>query len=262
MLNINETIRSRRHALGMTQEQLADRLGVSAPAVSKWEQGASYPDVTLLPALARTLGIDMNTLMGFARTPEKAEITRMLTRVNDTAKAEGVEAGMALAREYLREYPSCGALLFGLAATLEGRMIMAGMTQAERAPVSVQLEDWYARAADSDDEEAFQVIDPKALLRSERELLSRHRAPVSDRGLNPDASSFESPFHRNAVSECIKESSSSENDFVYLNSLYTFSAARKSSMESLAASLAVPASSGPSSTKSRAVPTPAKAQTS
>ena len=41
MLNINETIRSRRHALGMTQEQLADRLGVSAPAVSKWEQGVS-----------------------------------------------------------------------------------------------------------------------------------------------------------------------------------------------------------------------------
>ena len=154
MLNMNETIRSRRRALGMTQEQLADRLGVSAPAVSKWEQGASYPDVTLLPALARALGIDLNTLMGFERTPEKAEITRMLTRVNDTAKAEGVEAGMALAREYLREYPSCGALLFGLAATLEGRMIMAGMTQAERAPVSMQLEDWYARAADGEDEEA------------------------------------------------------------------------------------------------------------
>ena len=90
-----------------------------------------------------------------------------------------------------------------------------------------------------DDEEAFQVIDAKALLRSERELLSRHRAPVSDRGLNPDASSFESPFHRNAVAECIKESSRSENDFVYLNNLYTFSAARKPSMESLAASLAV-----------------------
>lgn len=154
MLSMNEIIRSRRHALGMTQEQLADRLGVSAPAVSKWEQDASYPDVTLLPALARALGIDMNTLMGFARVPEKAEITRMLTRVNDTAKAEGVEAGLTLAKEFLREYPSCGALLFGLAATLEGRMIMAGMTQEERAPVSAQLEDWYVRAADSEDDEA------------------------------------------------------------------------------------------------------------
>lgn len=154
MLSMNETIRARRRALGMTQEQLAERLGVSAPAVSKWEQGASYPDVTLLPALARALGIDLNTLMGFERTPEKAEINRMLTRVSDAAKAEGIGAGLALAKEFLREYPSCGTLLFGLAATLEGRMIMAGMTQAERAPVSTQLEDWYARAADSEDEEA------------------------------------------------------------------------------------------------------------
>lgn len=153
MLSMNETIRARRRALGMTQEQLADRLGVSAPAVSKWEQGASYPDVTLLSALARALGIDLNTLMGFARTPEKAEINRMLTRVNDTAKAEGMDAGLALAKAFLREYPSCGALLFGLAATLEGRMIMAGMTQEEREPVSAQLEDWYARAADGEDEE-------------------------------------------------------------------------------------------------------------
>ena len=150
MLSMNETIRARRRALGMTQEQLADRLGVSAPAVSKWEQGASYPDVTLLPAL----GIDLNTLMGFARTPEKAEIARMLTRVSDAARAEGVDAGLTLAKAFLREYPSCGALLFGLAATLEGRMMMAGMTQAEREPVSMQLEDWYARAAESEDEEA------------------------------------------------------------------------------------------------------------
>ena len=171
MLNINETIRSRRHALGMTQEQLADRLGVSAPAVSKWEQGASYPDVTLLTALARALGIDLNTLMGFARTPEKAEVARMLTRVNDTAKTEGMDAALALAKAFLQEYPSCGALLFGLAATLEGRMIMAGMTQEERAPVSAQLEDWYARAADSDDEEAREsaahLLAARALNRSD-----------------------------------------------------------------------------------------------
>ena len=154
MLSMNEIIRARRRAMGMTQEQLAERLGVSAPAVSKWEQGASYPDVTLLPALARALGIDLNALMSFERTPEKAEITRMLTRVSDAAKAEGIDAGLSLAKEFLREYPSCGALLFGLAATLEGRMVMAGMTQAEREPVSMQLEDWYVRAADSDDEEA------------------------------------------------------------------------------------------------------------
>ncbi|MBQ6858297.1 MAG: helix-turn-helix transcriptional regulator, partial [Clostridia bacterium] len=109
-MKMNDTIREYRRGLGMTQEQLAQQLGVSGPAVSKWEQGASYPDVTLLPALARALHTDLNTLMGFRRMPEKAEITQMLARVNDVVREQGVDAGMALAKDILREYPDCGAL--------------------------------------------------------------------------------------------------------------------------------------------------------
>lgn len=52
-MQIHEIIRTRRTALGLTQEQLAGKLGVSAPAVNKWERGNSYPDITLLPVLAR-----------------------------------------------------------------------------------------------------------------------------------------------------------------------------------------------------------------
>lgn len=55
-MKIHQIIRARRRELGLTQEQLASRLGVSAPAVNKWERGNSYPDITLLPVLARTLG--------------------------------------------------------------------------------------------------------------------------------------------------------------------------------------------------------------
>ena len=54
-MKINQTIRQRRQALGLTQEQLAQQLGVSAQAVHKWESAASYPDITLLPPLARLL---------------------------------------------------------------------------------------------------------------------------------------------------------------------------------------------------------------
>ena len=64
-MKINEIIRQRRKALGLTQEQIAQRLGVSAPAVNKWESGVSYPDITLLPPLARLLKIDLNTLLSF-----------------------------------------------------------------------------------------------------------------------------------------------------------------------------------------------------
>lgn len=64
-MKIHQIIRARRMELGLTQEQLASRLGVSAPAVNKWERGNSYPDITLLPVLARTLGVDLNTLLSF-----------------------------------------------------------------------------------------------------------------------------------------------------------------------------------------------------
>ena len=40
---MNEIIREKRKSLGLTQEQVAERLGVSAPAVNKWEKGATYP---------------------------------------------------------------------------------------------------------------------------------------------------------------------------------------------------------------------------
>ena len=39
---LNDVIRTRRQALGLTQEGLAERLGVSAPAVNKWESGVSH----------------------------------------------------------------------------------------------------------------------------------------------------------------------------------------------------------------------------
>ena len=52
-MKIGGSIASLRKARGLTQEQLAQQLGVSAPAVSKWETDSSYPDITLLCPLAR-----------------------------------------------------------------------------------------------------------------------------------------------------------------------------------------------------------------
>ncbi|MCL2884092.1 MAG: helix-turn-helix domain-containing protein [Oscillospiraceae bacterium] len=57
----------------LTQEKLAQVLGVSFQAVSKWETAQSYPDVELLPQLARLLATDINTLFGY--TPVKRGAT-------------------------------------------------------------------------------------------------------------------------------------------------------------------------------------------
>lgn len=49
---------------GLTQLQLADYLGVSSQAVSKWEQGSSAPDISLLPGLSKIFGVSINELFG------------------------------------------------------------------------------------------------------------------------------------------------------------------------------------------------------
>lgn len=64
---MNETIGNRiakfRKAKGMTQEELASIMGVSSQAVSKWENDASCPDISLLPQLCKTLGVTADELL-------------------------------------------------------------------------------------------------------------------------------------------------------------------------------------------------------
>ena len=62
--NIARNIRSRRKELKMTQSELADLLGYSAKAVSKWESGAGAPPTVILPNLAQVLQTNLDTLMG------------------------------------------------------------------------------------------------------------------------------------------------------------------------------------------------------
>ena len=61
-IKISEVIRQRRRTMDISQETLADYLGVSVQAVSKWETAASYPDITLLPKIAEYLKTDINAL--------------------------------------------------------------------------------------------------------------------------------------------------------------------------------------------------------
>ena len=70
---MNETLGRRiaaaRKARGMTQDQLAEKLGLTAQAVSKWENDQSCPDITLLPRLAALLGMTVDQLLGADQEP-------------------------------------------------------------------------------------------------------------------------------------------------------------------------------------------------
>ena len=73
---IGKRIVENRKRLGMTQDQLAEQLGVTAQAVSKWENDQSCPDITMLPKLAEIFGISTDELLGREprQTVHQAEI--------------------------------------------------------------------------------------------------------------------------------------------------------------------------------------------
>lgn len=66
MNNFGERLKSLRKAAGITQQELADNLGVHLQTVSKWERGISEPDFSLLGDLASALGVTLEKLLGAA----------------------------------------------------------------------------------------------------------------------------------------------------------------------------------------------------
>ena len=68
-MQINQNIAYYRKRCGYTQEQLAEQIGVTGQTISKWENQISNPDISVMPDLAKALGIDINTL--FAEIPNE-----------------------------------------------------------------------------------------------------------------------------------------------------------------------------------------------
>lgn len=64
-MDIGVVIKKYRKEAGMTQEEMANRLGVTTPAVNKWENSNSKPDIELLAPIARLLDISLDTLLSF-----------------------------------------------------------------------------------------------------------------------------------------------------------------------------------------------------
>lgn len=66
----------KRKAAGLTQQQLADRVFVTESAVSKWERGLSYPDITMIPPLCEALGVSERELITASDDKRQAVVER------------------------------------------------------------------------------------------------------------------------------------------------------------------------------------------
>ena len=70
-LKIGEKIKALRREQDMTQEELAEQLGITYQSVSRWETCTCYPDLELLPVIAGIFGVTMDHLMGLDTEAEQ-----------------------------------------------------------------------------------------------------------------------------------------------------------------------------------------------
>ena len=102
---VSATIRRLRRERGLTQEALAQAIGVSPQAISKWETGQTMPDITLLLPLSKELGIGVNELLGGNRRQE-------LENRFQKACAIGPEYSLMVTLEALEEFPDDETFLY------------------------------------------------------------------------------------------------------------------------------------------------------
>lgn len=105
-MKIGARIADLRRQRGMTQEQLAAAVGVSAPAVSKWETNRSYPDIVMLCPLARALGTNVDMLLAYEENLSKEKIPEYLNKIIETRRIHGTAQAEAELTELLNQYPN------------------------------------------------------------------------------------------------------------------------------------------------------------
>lgn len=117
-LYIGENLKKQRKLRELTQEQLADILGVSFQAVSKWERGEVYPDIELLPTIAEYFGITTDELMGMKEIRDSSKADKILETVRENSRAGKIEENLKILEEAVKRFPNNFKLLAEYASNL------------------------------------------------------------------------------------------------------------------------------------------------
>lgn len=118
-LLIGNNIKRIRLERGLTQEEVAAHLGISFQSISKWERNDGYPDITMLPALARYFQITVDELLGVNELKKENsynEINRLWAENNESGRNQ---ENVVLMRQSLKEFPNDALFLVQLSTSLE-----------------------------------------------------------------------------------------------------------------------------------------------
>ncbi|MBD5481947.1 MAG: helix-turn-helix transcriptional regulator [Lachnospiraceae bacterium] len=110
--NIGENIARLRHERKIRQEELADFVGVTKASVSKWENGQTMPDITILPQLASFFDICIDELVGYDQQLSKEQIQKIYQELAAKFAKGPFREVMEESYGYVKRYYSCYPLLF------------------------------------------------------------------------------------------------------------------------------------------------------
>ncbi|EKC51481.1 protein containing Helix-turn-helix type 3 domain protein, partial [human gut metagenome] len=111
-LKLGENLKKFRLQRELTQEQLADVLGVSAQAVSRWENGTTYPDITLLPTIVSYFEITLDELMGMENWRSEEQLKELLGQLEENGSKGLIYENILLLRDAVKTYPTNYELQF------------------------------------------------------------------------------------------------------------------------------------------------------
>ena len=122
-MQIGNVIRKYRKDKNFTQEEMAKRLGVTAPAVNKWENGKTLPDVSQLSPIARLLNISTDELLSHEKELSDAEANRIVEEAYARIKTEPFDEVFQWMKHCLEKYPNCHYLTLWMARILDSQRL-------------------------------------------------------------------------------------------------------------------------------------------
>lgn len=121
-LDLGQKIRELRRRDGRTQEALAEVIGVTSQAVSRWEANGGYPDMEMIPSIANYFGVSIDELFGYnnERSKKIDELANKIDRMNAQNSGEdiNIDECISLARNALIEFPGNEKIMLCLASVL------------------------------------------------------------------------------------------------------------------------------------------------
>lgn len=147
-MTVGEVIKKHRKERGFTQEEVAKRLGVTTPAVNKWENNNTLPDISLLAPIARLFGISTDTLLSYQEGLSKLEVDAFIRQLHHTLEKEGFAAAFSLAEEKILEYPASEDLIWQATGVLDAWRLMRQIEDSESYDDAICH--WYTRVLQSE----------------------------------------------------------------------------------------------------------------